>query len=75
MLKVVKCPEPFTPLFEKAEEIMTPQFKRINRNPETGTIEISSERYVMYRGSSMAIGLYLFGILSDQQKNDTYFQF
>ncbi len=57
MPKVVKCPDPFTPLFEQAEELIEPLFNNIDRKPEIGTIKISDERYVMYRGASMAIAL------------------
>jgi son of sevenless-like protein len=57
MPKYVKCPEPFAPSFDMAEKTLTSLFDSFNRNPEKGTITISSERFVLYRGESMAIAL------------------
>ena len=57
MAKYVDCPDQFSPLFSKAEDIITPLFWDLKRNPEKGSITLSSERYVMYRANSMAIAL------------------
>ena len=57
MPKYVKCPDAFAPLFEMSENMLTPIFKNFRRSPEEGTITISSERFVLYRGESMAIAL------------------
>ncbi len=57
MPKYVECPEPFEPLFEKAEEIMVPQFAEREWNPERSAFLLSGERYVMYRAASMAVAL------------------
>lgn len=57
MPKYVKCPEAFAPLFETAENTIAPFFEDFTRNPEEGSITIASERYVIYRGESMAIAM------------------
>jgi predicted hydrocarbon binding protein len=57
MSRYVDCPPEFTPLFNMAEDIITPQFWDFKRDPDSGSITIASERYVMYRGESMAIAL------------------
>lgn len=57
MSKYVQCPPDLTPLFKKAEDIITPLFWDFRRNPEKGTISVSSERYVIYRAESMAIAM------------------
>ncbi len=57
MPKYVNCPEPFSPLFEIAEQIIEPIFSNIANTPENGTITVDSERYVMYRAESMAIAI------------------
>jgi len=57
MPKYVDCPAEFAPLFDMAEDLITPQFWDFKRNPDCGSITIGSERYVMYRAESMAIAL------------------
>ncbi|MCK5786737.1 MAG: XylR N-terminal domain-containing protein [Candidatus Sabulitectum sp.] len=57
MPKYVKCPDAFAPLFEMAENMLTPIFENFERRPDEGKITISSERFVLYRGESMAIAL------------------
>jgi uncharacterized protein len=57
MAKYVNSPDAFSPLFSQAEDILTPIFWDFKRMPEQGAITISSERYIMYRGDSMAIAL------------------
>ncbi|MCK5842765.1 MAG: 4-vinyl reductase [Candidatus Sabulitectum sp.] len=57
MPKYVKCPDAFAPLFEMAENAIAPFFEDFKRNPEEGNITVSSERYVIYRGESMAIAM------------------
>lgn len=56
--KLVRCPEPFTPLFAAAEEIMGGFFGDLNRDPEHGEIKISGERYLLMRTDSLAIELH-----------------
>jgi len=57
MPKYVTCPEPFAPLFDMAEKLIVPFFDDFKRNPEEGSITIAKERYVVYRGDSMAIAM------------------
>ena len=57
MPKYVKCPDAFAPLFEKSESIIGPLFEEFDRNPAEGKITIASERFVLYRGASMAIAM------------------
>ena len=57
MPKYVKCPEEFAPLFSLAEDLISPVFDDFKRNPEEGSITISSERFVIYRAESMAIAM------------------
>jgi son of sevenless-like protein len=55
--KIVKCPEPFTPLFAAAEGIMESFFTDLDRDPERGDIQISGVRYLLMRTESLAIEL------------------
>ncbi|MCD4708206.1 MAG: XylR N-terminal domain-containing protein [Candidatus Sabulitectum sp.] len=57
MPRYVDCPPEFASLFREAENIITPLFWDFKRAPEEGSITISSERYVIYRGDSMATAL------------------
>ena len=57
MAKYVKCPEAFSPLFSKAEDIISPLFDDFHRDPAEGNITVSDERYVIYRAESMAIAM------------------
>ncbi len=57
MPKYVICPESFAPLFDTAEELLTPFFNNFVRNPEEGSNTIDKARYVFYRGDSMAIAM------------------
>lgn len=57
MPKFVECPEQFEGLFEAAEEVMEPIFQQMDFKKEDGSISIAGERYVMYRGDSMAVAL------------------
>lgn len=55
--KVVKCPEPFAPLFGAAEQIMDGFFTDLQREPEKGQIHIQGVRYMLMRTDSMSIEL------------------
>ena len=55
--EIVKCPEPFTPLFAEAERIMGSFFGDLRREPAQGRIEISGVRYLLMRTDSLAIEL------------------
>lgn len=54
---LVRCPEPFEPLFAAAEESMGTFFTGLDRKPEKGEITISGERYLLMRAESLAIEL------------------
>ena len=56
--EVVKCREPFTPLFAEAEKIMGSFFSDLKRVPEQGDIQISGVRYLLMRTDSIAIELH-----------------
>jgi len=56
--EIVRCPEPFEPLFVEAEKIMGGFFKHLNRNPKEGRIDIQGVRYILVRAESMAIELF-----------------
>ena len=55
MLKTVRVPEKFAPLFEQAQEYVSRYFSAIGFEPERGTVEISGERYVLVRAASLSI--------------------
>ncbi len=56
--KVVRCPEPFAPLFAQAEGIMGDFFADLQRRPENGTITISGDRYLLMRAESLSFELH-----------------
>jgi len=56
--KLVKCPEPFEPLFAQAEDIMQGFFEGMKREPEQGQIHISGVRYLLMRTDSISIELH-----------------
>ncbi len=56
--KLVRCPEPFTPLFAAAEKIMGDFFCGMRQRPERGEIHISEVRYLLMRTESLAIELH-----------------
>jgi uncharacterized protein len=55
---IVKCPEPFTPLFAEAEKVMGSFFADFQRRPERGDLQVSGVRYLMMRTDSLAIELH-----------------
>jgi hypothetical protein len=48
-----RVPEPFRPIFEKAEAFVQRLFADVVRKPEEGTIHIGGERYVWIRCESL----------------------
>jgi son of sevenless-like protein len=56
--EIVRCPEPFEPLFVEAEKIMGSFFNHLNRNPKEGRIDIQGVRYILVRAESMALELH-----------------
>lgn len=57
MSKYVMCPDEFEPLFQMAEDILVPVFEDRQWDPDRGSTLVTGERYVMYRGASMAVAL------------------
>jgi len=53
--RLVRCPEPFEPLFVAAEDAMAEFFGDLQRRPEEGEITISGVRYLLVRAASMSI--------------------
>ncbi len=53
--RLVRCPEPFEPLFVAAEDAMAEFFGDLQRRPEKGEITISGVRYLLVRAASMSV--------------------
>ncbi len=53
--QLVRCPEPFEPLFVAAEDTMAEFFSDLDRRPDKGEISISGVRYLLVRAASMSI--------------------
>lgn len=53
--KYVKVPDEFSPLFEKAEDVVSKYFLNRKDDPSEGTIDIEDERYILVRAKSMSI--------------------
>lgn len=58
MVKTVKVPKPFEPLFEVAEKYVDALFKEFKQNPSQGTIHVGSERYILVRGEGLFVALF-----------------
>jgi PAS domain S-box-containing protein len=58
MLKTVRVPEKFAPLFETAQQYVTRYFADQKSSPERGTLEICGQRYVLVRAASMSVEFY-----------------
>lgn len=48
-------PEPFAPLFRRAQDYVERYFRSKSFRPEQGTISISGERYILLRAASMSV--------------------
>ena len=59
-LTTVKVPKQFSPLFEKAEEVVAGYFKSMEMDPSSGTIVIGGERYVLVRAKSLSVEFFRF---------------
>jgi signal transduction histidine kinase/ActR/RegA family two-component response regulator len=53
--ETVRVPEPFKPLFDVAQETVHKYFSQAKTDPSKATIEISGERYVLLRASSLSV--------------------
>ena len=58
MLRTVRVPEKFTPLFEQAQEYVSRYFAELESAPERGTLEVCGQRYVLVRAASMSVEFY-----------------
>jgi signal transduction histidine kinase len=54
-LRTVRVPEPFAPLFRRAQDYVERYFRGKAFSPEQGTISISGERYILLRAASMSV--------------------
>lgn len=52
--QTVIAPEPFTSIFDEAEELVADYFTEFLRNPEKAEIEINGERYILIRSASLS---------------------
>jgi signal transduction histidine kinase len=51
----VRVPEPFLPVFLRAQDYVSRYFRERHERPEHGTISIAGERYVLLRAASMSV--------------------
>ena len=58
MLNTVKVPEPFEPLFQKAQEYVSRYFSEKLEFPSKGTIELFGQRYILVRAASMSVDFF-----------------
>ena len=58
MLKTVKIPAKFEPIFNKAEEYVRRYFEGKKEDPSKGTIEIFGERYILVRAASLSVDFF-----------------
>jgi len=58
MLKTVKIPKQFEPIFEKAQEFVSRYFEGKKEDPTKGTIEIFGERYILVRAASLSVDFF-----------------
>ena len=58
MLKTVKVPAQFEPLFQKAQELVATFFSDRLEDPAHGSIEICGERYILVRAASLSVDFF-----------------
>jgi PAS domain S-box-containing protein len=58
MLSTVNVPDPFRPLFERAQEYVSKYFSLKTEDPSKGAIEIFGERYILVRAASMSVDFF-----------------
>lgn len=58
MVKTVKVPSKFEPLFEVAEKYVDALFKEFKHEPAKGTIHVGGERYILVRGEGLFVALF-----------------
>ena len=52
--ETVRVPEPFKPIFDKAQQTVGEYFRNLKMDPTHGTIEINEQRYVLVRASALS---------------------
>jgi signal transduction histidine kinase/ActR/RegA family two-component response regulator len=55
MLETVVVPEALSPIFTRAEEVVSRYFADRRDEPAKGTVEIAGERYVLIRAASLSV--------------------
>ncbi|MFH1652833.1 MAG: PAS domain S-box protein [Pseudomonadota bacterium] len=68
MIKTVKVPKEFEPIFERAEKYVKEFFSKRSDDPTKGIIEISDERYILVRAASMSVDF--FGAVKDIYRDE-----
>ncbi|HEY4160167.1 MAG TPA: PAS domain-containing protein, partial [Polyangiaceae bacterium] len=70
MIKTVRVPDKFAPLFEQAQAYVERYFSDQKATPERGTLEINGERYMLVRAASLSVEFYemVRGIYDDSQE-------
>jgi two-component system cell cycle sensor histidine kinase/response regulator CckA len=58
MLRTVKVPKQFEPIFEKAHEYVHRYFQTNKEDPSEGTIEIFGDRYILIRAASLSVDFF-----------------
>lgn len=64
MIKTVKVPQQFEPIFAEAEKMVGQFFAGMVRDPSRGIIEIAGDRYILVRGES------IFSVLREKMTAD-----
>ena len=54
-LRTVAVPEPFVPIFQRAQDYVRRYFADRVENPEAASVVISGERYILVRAASMSV--------------------
>jgi len=57
VLKNVRCPDAFAPLFSQAEDNMRGFFQKMQYAPDQGEITIHGERYILARAATLSVQL------------------
>jgi two-component sensor histidine kinase/predicted hydrocarbon binding protein len=70
--KTVKTPKQFTPIFDKAEDIVKKYFESFEANPSLSKIEVHGQRYVLMRAESLATDFFenILKLYSDRPKEE-----
>jgi signal transduction histidine kinase len=58
MLKTVKVPQQFEPVFQKAADYVAHYFSERKEDPSHGTMEISGERFILVRAASLSVDFF-----------------